>query len=108
MVKSVLQDWVQELGLRFQGVLVSAIRGCDTVQRHDSSKVLARVYRYEILNTHVGDPEKSKSFILKADIPTTRDYMQKFLMTEELIARHNALVKPDDLVINVGWRLRGP
>ena len=29
MVKSVLQDWVMELPLRHQGVLLTAVRGCD-------------------------------------------------------------------------------
>lgn len=29
MMRSVLQDWVMELPLRHQGVLASAIRGCD-------------------------------------------------------------------------------
>ena len=77
--QSVLQDWVMRLGLRLQGVLVSAIRGCDTVQRHDHSKVLARIYRGEILRTHAGDPAKSKSFILAATIPETVDYMKKYL-----------------------------
>ena len=77
--QSVFQDWVMTLGLRLQGVLVSAIRGCDTVQRHDHSKVLARIYRSEILRSHAGDAKKSKSFILAATVPETVDYMQKFL-----------------------------
>ncbi len=29
MSKSVLQDWVMELPLRFQGTLLTAVRGCD-------------------------------------------------------------------------------
>jgi hypothetical protein len=28
-MQSVLQDWVQELPLRFQGTLLTAVRGCD-------------------------------------------------------------------------------
>ncbi len=28
-MKSVLQDWVMELPLRFQGTLLTAVRGCD-------------------------------------------------------------------------------
>jgi len=78
-MKSVLQDWVMELGLRFQGVLVSAIRGCDTAARHDKSKVLQRIYRSEILNTHCGDPKKSKSYILAANVPETVKRMKEFL-----------------------------
>jgi hypothetical protein len=75
----VLQDWVMELGLRLQGVLVSAIRGCDTAIRHDNSKVLARVYRSEILRSHAGDAKKSKSFILAATIPETVKMMTEYL-----------------------------
>jgi hypothetical protein len=86
--ESVLVDWVMRLGLRLQGVLVSAIRGCDTVQRHDNSKVLARIYRSEILRSHSGDAKKSKSFILAANIPTTVDYMQKFLNDNDHLPQH--------------------
>jgi hypothetical protein len=77
--RPIFQDWVMRLGLRLQGVLVSAIRGCDTAHRHDDSKIRARVYRSEVLRSHAGDPAKSKSFILAADVPTTVDYMGKFL-----------------------------
>jgi len=77
--KSVLKDWVQELGLRFQGVLVSGIRGCDVSPRHDTSKILQRIYRYVILNTHCEDAAKSKSFILKAGIGETRERMEQML-----------------------------
>jgi hypothetical protein len=84
----VLQEWVMRLGLRLQGVLVSAIRGCDTVQRHDHSKVLARVYRAEILNAYGLDPKKSKSFILWADIPATVEMMKKFLNDCDHLPNH--------------------
>jgi hypothetical protein len=84
----ILQDWVMRLGLRFQGVLLSAIRGCDTVQRHDHSKILARIYRAEILQTHAGDPAKSKSFIMWADIPTTVGHMEKFLNDCDHLPQH--------------------
>ncbi len=62
---SILQDWVMELGLRHQGVLVSAIRGCDGVPKDDDSKGLIRALRCEILNAHCGDPVKAASFIEK-------------------------------------------
>lgn len=32
-MRSVLQDWVMELPLRHQGVLCSAVRGCDTATK---------------------------------------------------------------------------
>jgi hypothetical protein len=76
---SVLQDWVQNLGLRFQGVLVSGVRGCDVSPRHDLSKIVARIYRAEILRTHAGDPKQSKSFILHMEVPAARERMQTFL-----------------------------
>lgn len=62
-MKSILKDWVMELGLRHQGVLVAAVRGCDTAPRHDTSKLLSRCLRAEILNAHVGDETKAKTFI---------------------------------------------
>ena len=34
-----------ELGLRHQGVLISAMRGCDTAPRSDPSKVIQRILR---------------------------------------------------------------
>jgi len=79
MTQSVLKSWTLDLGLRHQGVLLSAIRGCDTSPRHDKSKVFQRVYRSEILNSHTGDAAKSKSFIMGADVPTTRKYAEEFL-----------------------------
>lgn len=63
MPKSVLQDWVMELGLRHQGVLLTAVRGCDTASKEDAGKAFVRAYRGIILNAHVGDPKKSASFI---------------------------------------------
>lgn len=62
-MKSVLQDWVQDLGLRHQGVLLTAVRGCDTSPRDDPSKLLTRCFRDAILNAHCGDARKSASFI---------------------------------------------
>lgn len=87
-LQPILADWVMRLGLRLQGVLVSAVRGCDTVQRHDHSKVLVRIYRAEILRASTGDPAKSKSFILWADIPATVELMQKFLNDCDHLPQH--------------------
>lgn len=47
--RSILYDWVQELGLRHQGVLLAAIRGCDGVAKHDPSKVVMRAIRAVVL-----------------------------------------------------------
>lgn len=48
-MKSILQDWVTELGLRHQGVLVTAIRGCDGMAKEDVTKPLARELRGLVL-----------------------------------------------------------
>ena len=50
---SILQNWVMNLGLRHQGVLVSSIRGCDNAPRHDPSKIIQRLLRGSILIPHV-------------------------------------------------------
>lgn len=86
--QAILHDWVMGLGLRLQGVLMSAVRGCDTVQRHDHSKVLVRIYRCEILRTQTGDPTTSKSFILAADVPKTRELMGQFLNDCDHLPQH--------------------
>lgn len=67
MVK-VLQDWVEKLGLRHQGTLLTAIRGCDTTPKEEASKALTRVYRAMVLNPHCGDPKKALTFI---ELPET-------------------------------------
>lgn len=64
---SIIQDWAAKLGLRHQGVLVSAIRGCDSVPREDASKYLVRVYRGILLRAHCGDVKKAKSFMVPFD-----------------------------------------
>lgn len=46
----VLRPWVRALPLRYQGVLVTAIRGCDTSSKEDASKSLSRMIRRAVLN----------------------------------------------------------
>jgi hypothetical protein len=53
----VLRPWVRSLPLRVQGVLVTAIRGCDGAPKEDSSKNLSRMIRRAILNP--ADPRES-------------------------------------------------
>lgn len=62
-MKSILQPWVMTLGLRHQGVLLTAVRGCDMAPKESASKTLTRYYRSAILEAHCGDATKSKSFI---------------------------------------------
>lgn len=42
---SVLQPWVEQLGLRHQGVLMACVRGCDNVPKEDPTKALTRCLR---------------------------------------------------------------
>ena len=46
----VMRDWTTQLPLRYQGVLLTAIRGCDGAQKNDASKGLTRQIRRAILN----------------------------------------------------------
>jgi hypothetical protein len=52
-MKSVLQDWVMELPLREQGVLLTGIRGCDLTPKYPFSspeRVLVAFLRYCVMN----------------------------------------------------------
>lgn len=53
----VLRPWVREMPLRFQGVLLTAIRGCDVATKEDKSKSLTRMVRRVVLNP--ADPRES-------------------------------------------------
>lgn len=63
-MKSILKDWVIELGLRHQGVLISAARGCDNVPKDDPAKHLLRCYRDVMMNSFDNKPS---SYIEKVD-----------------------------------------
>src|SRR5690348_5609602 len=49
-MRSVLRDWVMELPLRHQGVLVAAVRGCDGATKENSAKPITRALRYAFMN----------------------------------------------------------
>jgi len=66
-MNSIIQDWAAELGLRHQGVLVSAIRGCDGQLREDHSKHLVRFYRSCVLKAHCGHPKDAVSYMIWPD-----------------------------------------
>lgn len=53
---SVLQPWLQEIGLRHQGVVVSAVRGCDTLPKHHPVKRLTRALRSDTLVSFSKNP----------------------------------------------------
>lgn len=51
--KSVLQDWVMKLGLREQGTLMTAVRGCDLTPKlplDSQERTLTAFIRYSIMN----------------------------------------------------------
>jgi len=53
-VAGIMQEWTQIIGMRHQGVLVSAMRGCDLAPRHDPSKFAQRLLRGAVLIPHSG------------------------------------------------------
>lgn len=61
---SILQPWVQDLGLRHQGVIVSGMRGCDLAPRHDPSKIAQRLLRGAVLEPHCGRLVKPASYMI--------------------------------------------
>mgnify|MGYP001598667992 CR=1 FL=1 len=77
-VKPILKAWVAKLGLRHQGLLLTAVRGCDTATKHDPSKALVRCYRATVLNAHCGDPRKTATFIEVVDHAELLKRMEAF------------------------------
>lgn len=46
---SVVQDWLSELSMKQQTVLLAAFRGCDGLSKHDPSKHFTKIMRGSIL-----------------------------------------------------------
>lgn len=84
----ILQSWVAKLGLRHQGVLLTAVRGCDTEDRHGPSKLLTRAYRGEILHTHAADPKQSRSFIEVCEADELLKRMNQFAASHDHLPHH--------------------
>lgn len=87
-IGSILQDWVATLGLRHQGVLLTAVRGCDTVPREDPSKALTRAYRGTILNAHCGDAAKAQTFIEAVGSDDLRRRMNAVIRDHDALPHH--------------------
>lgn len=85
---SIVQDWAAILGLRHQGVLVSAVRGCDSVTREDASKILVRTYRGVLLKSHCGDIQKAASFMIPFDPKMWDAYKMEFLASIDHYPNH--------------------
>lgn len=66
----IVRAWVSRLGLRHQGVLMSAVRGCDgTPKDDDPSKWTMRFLRSCTMRAHVGDPAKASTYMVWTDDP---------------------------------------
>lgn len=63
----IVKSWVAKLGLRHQGVLVSAVRGPDGVLRDDPIKTLVRIFRGHVLNAFCGDVAQATSYMQPHD-----------------------------------------
>jgi hypothetical protein len=87
-MESIIQDWAACLGLRHQGVLVSAVRGCDSVDREDASKILVRTYRGVLLKSHCGDISKAASFMIPFDPKMWDAYKMDFLVSIDHYPNH--------------------
>lgn len=86
---SILQPWVEELGLRHQGVLVSAMRGCDIAPRHDPSKIAQRLLRGAVLEPHCGRTGKPMTYIMvEEDYGKWEDLMSPFLHSWDHYPNH--------------------
>lgn len=85
---SIVQEWAANLGLRHQGVLVSAVRGCDSVAREDRSKYLVRVFRGVLLKSHCGDAAKAGSFIAPFDYDQWLDASHDFMRSIDHYPNH--------------------
>jgi hypothetical protein len=60
----IVQPWAASLGLRHQGVLMSAVRGPDGVPREDPIKVLVRMFRGVVLTPHCQDVKLASSYMM--------------------------------------------
>lgn len=77
---SVLREWVNGLGLRHQGVLMSAVRGCDIAPRHDPSKIAQRLLRGAFLIPHAGRFANPRTYIqYEEDETKWKDIMKAFM-----------------------------
>jgi hypothetical protein len=85
---SIIQDWAACLGLRHQGVLVSAIRGCDSAEREDCSKILVRMYRGVLLVPHCKDITKAASFMIPFDYDVWLNAASDFLRSIDHYPNH--------------------
>lgn len=114
-MRSIVQEWACRLGLRHQGVLMTAIRGCDGLEKNHVSKRIARAFRADVLNAHVGDPRKSKSFIQVFDEGVFTDMVEELTGNLDVYPLHYIMhlahaseilaYKHPDLNTSARWRI---
>lgn len=78
-MSTVMQPWTFNLGLRHQGILLAAVRGCDLIPKGHVSKSIVRALRSDILNSFCVDPKKAASFIEVFSYQQFIDLTKKFL-----------------------------
>ena len=71
-MKSVLQDWLMGIGLRHQGVVLSAVRGCDTLPKHHPVKRFTGALRCDTLVSFSPNPS---SFFKQVERPEFTDLL---------------------------------
>lgn len=86
--RSILQPWVSTMGLRHQGVLLSAVRGCDTLPKHHPSKRMVRIYRGCVLNPFCGDVRKAASFMEPYEPHVFYEHLTSFLRSIDEMPNH--------------------
>jgi hypothetical protein len=84
----ILQPWVAQLELRLQGVLLTVVRGCDTVPKEDPSKDLSRAIRGAMLHTHVADATQSRSFIETCEPEELSRRIVEVIKSHDQLPRH--------------------
>lgn len=73
----VILDWVSKLPLRYQGVLMGLIRGCDSVPKEDPSKAFVRAYRSFVLNTPSKEPSSFIEFLNAKEVCSRGQVVRK-------------------------------
>lgn len=84
----VLQAWVAKLGLRYQGCLLTIIRGCDTLERDHPCKLLTRALRGLILYSHAADVRESSSFIEYVECDILDGRLLAFALDHDNLPHH--------------------
>jgi hypothetical protein len=89
MQNEIIRPWVKNLSLRFQGTLLTAIRGCDLSPKHSPEKMLLREMRALILIPF--DPrelEYLRGFMIKFGTDEAEKGFQEFAKSMDQFPLH--------------------